>query len=119
MKQLFFIGSLFLGLCAKANVADTTPAKIRIYCGANISADRQPLYVVNGKVINDSSSTFLNSIDPKQIISIEILKNKKDTETYSNSRASNGVIVITTKQTDFTPKPFCKPPEYKHDNYIL
>ena len=120
MKQLFFIGSLFLCFFAKANNADTIPAKIRIHCANSIYTDKQPLYIVNGNVMNDSASaTILNSLDPKQIISIEILKNKKDTEVYSNSRVSNGVIVIKTKQTDFTPKPFCKPPEFKHDNYTL
>lgn len=107
---------------AKANVADTTPAKIRIHCASSISADNQPLYIVNGNVIDDSTSaTILKNLDPNLITSINILKDSviRAIGCTPSKRVLNGVILITTKQTDFKPKPDCRPSEYKHDNYIL
>jgi TonB-dependent SusC/RagA subfamily outer membrane receptor len=98
------------------------PVNIRIHCGSSIYSDKQPLYIVNGNVINDSTSeTILKALDPKLITSINVLTDSlvRTIGCTPSKRALNGVIIITTKQTDFPPKPSCKPPEYKHDNYIL
>ena len=60
----------------------------------------EPLYVIDGVAIsgnNDSNSSVLSSINPADIISMEILKDASATAIYG-SRASNGVVLITTRQ---------------------
>jgi len=77
---------------------------------SSLSASGQPLYVVDGFPISNefvtvatsesgeaSSPNPLNSIDPSNIESIEILKDASATAIYG-SRATNGVVLITTKR---------------------
>src|SRR5581483_6667323 len=52
-------------------------------------------YNINGSIINGGSS--LNSINPNDIESIEVLKDADATAIYG-SRGANGVILITTKK---------------------
>lgn len=66
---------------------------IRIRGGNSISADNEPLYVVDGFI----GGGDLNSINPADIESIEILKDAASTSIYG-SRGANGVIMITTKK---------------------
>jgi TonB-linked SusC/RagA family outer membrane protein len=54
--------------------------------------DNNPIYVVDGVILNDIS--FLN---PSDIASIELLKDASATAIYGN-RGSNGVFIVTTKQ---------------------
>ncbi|MBN1952501.1 MAG: TonB-dependent receptor [Bacteroidales bacterium] len=78
---------------------------------SSINASSQPLYVVDGVIINNSSTGGLASMDggqggqnsnplailnPDDIASIEILKDASATAIYG-TRGSNGVIAITTK----------------------
>jgi TonB-linked SusC/RagA family outer membrane protein len=74
----------------------------------SISGSNQPLYVVDGVPINNSttSSSSLNggydfgnganAIDPNNVESMTILKGAAATALYG-SRAANGVVMITTK----------------------
>lgn len=59
---------------------------------SSINADRNPLYVVDGIPIED-----LNSINPQDVADITVLKDASATSIWG-ARASNGVIVITTKK---------------------
>lgn len=73
---------------------------IRIRGVGSIGAGNDPLYVVDGFPIPNSSgqrSNPLNSIAPSQIESIEVLKDASATAIYG-SRGANGVILITTKR---------------------
>ena len=66
---------------------------IRIRGTNSITAGNEPLYVVDGLPgINP-----LNSLNPSDIESIEVLKDASSTAIYG-ARGSNGVILITTKQ---------------------
>lgn len=69
--------------------ADTN---IRIRGNRSIGADNSPLVVLDGIPLTGG----LNDINPNDIASFEILKDASATAIYG-SRASNGVILITTK----------------------
>jgi TonB-dependent SusC/RagA subfamily outer membrane receptor len=51
-----------------------------------------PLYIVDGEIVSD-----IKSINPTEILSIDVLKDEKATALYG-SRGKNGVIIITTKK---------------------
>lgn len=80
-------------------------AAVRIRGANSISGSSQPLYVVDGVPINTSEQTNvlgarynpLADINPNDIESINVLKDASSAAIYG-SRASNGVIVITTKR---------------------
>ena len=65
---------------------------IRIRGVANANGQTQPLYVVDGVPTTEN----LNSINPADIESIQVLKDAASASIYG-ARAANGVIVITTK----------------------
>ena len=67
---------------------------IRIRGGASLNASNDPLIVVDGLPL---SSVNLQGINPSDIESFSILKDAAATAIYG-SRASNGVIIITTKR---------------------
>jgi TonB-dependent starch-binding outer membrane protein SusC len=78
--------------------------RIRIRGTSSISADNQPIYVVDGMVVtSQSQGASINSptnpmsdINPNDIESINILKDASAAAIYG-SRAANGVVLITTK----------------------
>lgn len=74
---------------------------IRIRSGASLNASNDPLIVIDGvPVSNDAapgSSNALSTINPNDIETYTILKDASATAIYG-SRASNGVIIITTKK---------------------
>ncbi len=73
---------------------------IKIRGSGSIGAGDNPLFVVDGYPISNTSgqvSNPLNVINPNDIESITVLKDASSTAIYG-SRGSNGVIVITTKQ---------------------
>ena len=86
---------------------------VNIRGSSSISASNQPLYVVDGLIIDNSSSMGvsglavnnrneatknpLNTLNPNDIESIDILKDASATALYG-ARASNGVVLITTKR---------------------
>ena len=78
---------------------------IQIRGTGSINANNQPLYVIDGfplEVSEQSSSggfgtgNPLDNINPNDIASIEVLKDAAAAAIYG-SRASNGVVLITTK----------------------
>ncbi len=74
---------------------------IRIRGGSSLSASNDPLIVIDGLPISSTTisgqSDVLSSINPNDIESFSVLKDASATAIYG-SRASNGVIVITTKK---------------------
>lgn len=80
---------------------------VRIRGSASLSASNQPLYVVDGvPILRDSYSqlgvggqdlTAVTGLSPDDIGSIDILKDAAAAAIYG-SRASNGVVLITTKR---------------------
>ncbi|RNI31025.1 SusC/RagA family TonB-linked outer membrane protein [Rufibacter latericius] len=79
--------------------------KVRVRGSASITAGNQPLYVVDGIPITSESQGISNNeptnpladLNPNDIESIEILKDAASSAIYG-SRASNGVVIITTKR---------------------
>ena len=89
---------------------------IRVRGQATINADAEPLYVIDGVIFqsggksgadlglgdrlgNGSVSTIspLSTINPADIVSMEILKDASATAIYG-AQGSNGVVLITTKR---------------------
>lgn len=89
---------------------------IRVRGQSTINANAEPLYVIDGvpvQISGTSGSSFglgdalgngatstispLSTINPSDIVSMEILKDASSTAIYG-SRASNGVILVTTKR---------------------
>ncbi|WP_278961232.1 SusC/RagA family TonB-linked outer membrane protein, partial [Parabacteroides johnsonii] len=101
---LFDINQAMSGQAAGVNVisASGSPgggADIQIRGLSTLSADTSPLYVVDGVVLqlgSDLESGPFSFINPADVASIEILKDAAAAAIYG-SRASNGVVLITTK----------------------
>ncbi|TAJ11512.1 SusC/RagA family TonB-linked outer membrane protein [Marinilabiliaceae bacterium JC017] len=79
-------------------------ASVTIRGVGSINASSSPLYVVDGvPVISGSatsfstSSNFLSSLNPADIETMTVMKDAAATAIYG-ARASNGVVLITTKQ---------------------
>lgn len=74
---------------------------IRIRGGSSLTASNDPLIIVDGVFIDNQGingvGNILNTINPTDIESFTVLKDASATAIYG-SRASNGVILITTKQ---------------------
>lgn len=75
--------------------------EIRIRGGSSLSANNSPLIVVDGLPLDQRGvqgvRNQLNAINPNEIEDFVILKDASATAIYG-SRASNGVILITTKK---------------------
>lgn len=78
--------------------------KVRVRGTTSVSGDNQPLYVVDGiPIVSDNQSGSsaptnpLTDLNPNDIENISILKDASASAIYG-SRASNGVILITTKR---------------------
>ncbi len=69
--------------------------------GTNSLNGNEPLYVIDGVAVDGKSSdgktSALAAINPSDIVSMEILKDASATAIYG-SRASNGVVIVTTKR---------------------
>ncbi|MGM9830371.1 MAG: TonB-dependent receptor plug domain-containing protein, partial [Muribaculaceae bacterium] len=90
------------GVVVTSNGGDPTGnATIRIRGGSSLSANNNPLIVVDGVPMTDQSgaggTNALTMINPQNIETMTILKDASATAIYG-SRASNGVILITTKK---------------------
>ncbi len=76
-------------------------ATIRIRGGSSLNASNDPLIVIDGIPIDNSGiggmANPLSTINPNDIESFTVLKDASATAIYG-SRASNGVIIITTKK---------------------
>lgn len=76
-------------------------AVIRIRGGSSLSASNDPLIVIDGIFIDNDglggAGNILNTLNPTDIDTFTVLKDASATAIYG-SRASNGVILITTKK---------------------
>ncbi len=74
---------------------------IRIRGGSSLQASNDPLIVIDGLPVSNEgisgTADALSSINPNDIESFTVLKDASATAIYG-SRASNGVILITTKK---------------------
>jgi TonB-dependent starch-binding outer membrane protein SusC len=74
---------------------------IRIRGGSSLNASNDPLIIIDGVPIDNNgvagSSNFLSFVNPNDIENFTVLKDASATAIYG-SRASNGVILITTKK---------------------
>ena len=86
---------------------------VNIRGSSSITASNQPLYVIDGLIIdntpslspsalaadnrNEAAKNPLNTLNPNDIESIDILKDASATALYG-ARAANGVVLITTKR---------------------
>lgn len=74
---------------------------IRIRGVNSLNATNQPIFVIDGVIVDSStdseSNNPLSSINPSDIVSMDILKDASASAIYG-ARASNGVIMITTKR---------------------
>jgi len=114
------VEQLIEGKAAGVEISQTSGApgggmSVHIRGIGSINAGTQPLYVVDGVPINNSNMLApgqgnvaqlsdnenarnpLNTLNPDNIKSIEILKDASATAIYG-SRGANGVVLITTKQ---------------------
>ncbi|MGR3811884.1 SusC/RagA family TonB-linked outer membrane protein [Jiulongibacter sp. NS-SX5] len=107
------MGSALTGKVAGVNVSAPTTgvagtSRVVIRGGSSLSGNDQPLYVINGVPMDNSNQGSaglwggndngdgLASINPDDIENISVLKGNSASALYG-SRASNGVILITTK----------------------
>ena len=80
----------------------TGGSTIRVRGGASLNASNDPLIVLDGVPLEQggiagNDNNFLSLINPSDIESMTVLKDASSTAIYG-SRASNGVIIITTKK---------------------
>ncbi len=109
-----FLQGRAAGVYIQGNGSDLgSPISIRIRGANSLRGDNEPLYVVDGIIINSSTEdaadplqggssylapqSGLGGINPQDIASIEVLKDASATAIYG-SRGANGVILITTKK---------------------
>jgi iron complex outermembrane receptor protein len=84
-----------------AGGAPGSGATIRIRGGSSLNASNDPLIIIDGVPIDNNniggSSNFLSFVNPNDIETFTVLKDASAAAIYG-SRASNGVILITTKK---------------------
>lgn len=99
-------GELLQGKLAGVNISSNSgepgAAQNVIIRGiGSLRSGTQPLYVVDGLLLDNSNNGFdtnpLNFLNPADIESIDVLKDASAAAVYG-ARASNGVVVITTKK---------------------
>lgn len=104
---------MMVGKIAGVNVttgggAPGAGATIRVRGTSSLNASQDPLYVIDGLTISGDGATGMTNplamINPNDIESFTVLKDASATAIYG-SRASNGVIIITTKKGRAGAKP--------------
>ena len=99
---------LLIGKAAGVNIttsggAPGSNSEIRIRGGASLDASNAPLIIIDDVPLDNStnagSRNIFDFINPADISSFTVLKDASATAIYG-SRASNGVIIITTKKGD-------------------
>ncbi len=82
-------------------------ATVRIRGGSSIYANNDPLYIVDGVPLSSGSvsgvANPLSFLNPEDIQTVTVLKDASATAIYG-SRASNGVVIITTKKGNLNQK---------------
>lgn len=95
------VNNAFEALQGKAAGVDITSSQrpgtigtVRIRGNRSLNASNSPLYVVDGVPL---SSGGIETLNPRDIESVDILKDASSTAIYG-SRGANGVVLITTKR---------------------
>jgi TonB-dependent starch-binding outer membrane protein SusC len=88
------LGGRVAGVVSTSNDGQPGAASQISIRGSSISQDASPLYVVDGVPIENMD---VNSINPNDIESIDVLKDASSIAIYG-ARGANGVLIITTKQ---------------------
>jgi TonB-linked SusC/RagA family outer membrane protein len=83
------------GLYIRANGGPSGAASSVYIRGVNTLGNTNPLYVIDGVPTTDPN--IFQFMDPNSIESVQVLKDASASSIYG-SRASNGVIIVTTKQ---------------------
>ncbi len=117
-SQYNSVASLLQGRSSGLQVSSNTgspgaPVSIRIRGANSLRGNNEPLYVVDGVIINSagedvldgssdanekqSTQNGLTGINPRDIESMVVLKDASATAIYG-SRGANGVVLITTKK---------------------
>ncbi len=98
--QELIVGKI-AGVAVTPNADPGGGATIRIRGGSSLSATNDPLIVIDGVPVDNGSiageRNALNIVNPNDIETFTVLKDASATAIYG-SRASNGVIIITTKK---------------------
>jgi len=81
------------GVTIESNGSPGSISTVRIR-GVNSFQNNDPLYIIDGVQVQSQS---LNALSPDDIESVQVLKDAAAASIYG-SRASNGVVIITTKQ---------------------
>src|SRR5690606_10847981 len=101
-KPVVSVQSALQGQISGVNVVNTggpgVAPTVRIRGIGTIGGSSEPLYVIDGIPVGD-----LNNFDVKSIESISVLKDASSAAIYG-SRATNGVIIITTKTGKYSQK---------------
>jgi TonB-linked SusC/RagA family outer membrane protein len=99
--QELLIGKTAGVVITSAGGAPGANSTIRIRGGSSLNASNDPLIIIDGVPIDNNnvsgSSNILSVINPNDIETFTVLKDASATAIYGN-RASNGVIMITTKK---------------------
>lgn len=99
--QDLLVGKVAGVVVTSSGGAPGSGSTIRIRGGSSLRASNDPLIVIDGFPVDNSgiagSPNALASINPNDIESFTVLKDASATAIYG-SRASNGVIIITTKK---------------------
>ncbi|HEY6902260.1 MAG TPA: TonB-dependent receptor plug domain-containing protein, partial [Puia sp.] len=84
---------------------------VRVRGTTSINADNNPLYIIDGVFVNNTSLQTVNTggrstspladINPADIENIEVLKDASATAIYG-SRGANGVVIVTTKRGNYS-----------------
>ena len=111
--QVINVQDMMAGKISGVNVTSHggTPgggATIRIRGGSSLDASNDPLIVIDGLAMDNYGikgvANPLSMINPNEIETFTVLKDASATAIYG-SRASNGVIIITTKKGAYDSKP--------------
>lgn len=99
--QELLVGKSAGVIITTAGGAPGTGSTIRVRGGSSLNASNDPLIIIDGVPIDnkkiDGSSNILSFVNPNDIETFTVLKDASATAIYG-SRASNGVILITTKR---------------------
>ena len=92
------VADMLEGRVAGVEVRQTSNGiAVRIRGAVSTSGNTAPLYVIDGLPVEAGPAGALAGLSPREIASIEVLKDAVDTTLYG-ARGANGVIVITTKR---------------------
>jgi TonB-linked SusC/RagA family outer membrane protein len=99
--QELIVGKIAGVVVTPGSGAPGSGSTIRIRGGSSLTASNDPLIIIDGVPVDNGSisgmANPMSTINPNDIESFSVLKDASATAIYG-SRASNGVIIITTKK---------------------